>query len=398
MSTQSFDVATTNGRARLRLGKRGRLSPDLGVLVGMGSLLALLAVAIVAALLLIVDLNDDATQLTENQIQYATAIDAAALNAKAIANDERGFLLSGNPEFVEQLETRTGNARAAFAVASSEADNDAQRQAVFVANAGFERWLRALRGEIATFRAGDREKAVATSLGRTRALRKTYEKSLARAQDLGVEAVQSARSSVSARSTRSVAILLAYLVAALAIGIGVTGWVVRKVLRRRPSEQIGVDARPLTPAEAATALAGPAFWPGPLVNDVELSQIEVVRLMTRWGGKRVTENRALVFQYGPGRGAGSSEPWLTITEGTSAEETPRFGVSGEPHLPPGELRLTGFGHADGSDVDMWFASMQREGVYISLESPQRELILAAAGSMVRLEGASRAVGSGHELS
>lgn len=386
MSTPSFDGPTTNGRRRLRLGKGGRLSPDLGVLVGMGSLLALLAVAIVAALLLIVDLNDDATQLTDNQVQYATAIDAAALNAKAIANDERGFLLSGNPEFVEELETRTGNARAAFAVAASESDNDAQRQAVITANAGFERWLRALRGEIATFRAGDREKAVAASLGRTRMLRKTYEKSLAHAQDLGVDAVQSARSSVSARSTRSVAILLAYLVVALGIGIVVTGWVVRKVLRRRPSEQIGVDARPLTPAEAATALARPAFWPGPVVNDVELSQIEVVRLMTRWGGKRVTQNRALVFQYGPGRGVGSSEPWLTITEGTSAEETPRFGVSGEPHLAPGELRLTGFGHADGSEVDMWFASMQREGVYISLESPQRELILAAAGSMVRLEG------------
>jgi CHASE3 domain sensor protein len=384
VSTPSLDVPTTNGRGRLRLGKRGRLSPDVGVLVGMGSLLALLAVAIVAAVLLIVDLNDDATQLTDSQIQYATAIDAAALNAKAIANDERGFLLSGNPEFVEQLETRTGNARAAFAVALSESDNDAQRQAVIAATAGFERWLRAVRGEIAIYRAGHLERAVATSLGRTRTLRKTYEKSLAHAQDLGVDAVQSARSSVSARSTRSVAILLAYLIVALAIGIGVTGWVVRRVLRRRPSEQIGVDARPVTPAEAATALAAPAFWPGPVVNDVELNQIEVVRLMTRWGGKRVTENRALVFQYGAGRGAGSSEPWLTITEGTSAEETPRFGVSGGPQLAPGELRLTGFGHADGSDVDMWFASMQRDGVYISLESPQRELILAAAGSMKRV--------------
>jgi CHASE3 domain sensor protein len=396
--TPSFDVPTTNGRGRLRLGKRGRLSPDLGVLVGMGSLLALLAVAIVAAVLLIVDLNDDATQLTDSQIQYATAIDAAALNAKAIANDERGFLLSGNPEFVEELETRTGNARAAFAVALSESDNDAQRQAVIAATAGFERWLRAVRGEIAIYRAGDLERAVATSLGRTRTLRKTYEKSLAHAQDLGVDAVQSARSSVSARSTRSVAILLAYLIVALAIGIGVTGWVVRKVLRRRPSEQIGVDARPLTPAEAATALEGPAFWPGPAVNDVELSQIEVVRLMTRWGGKRVTENRALVFQYGPGRGANSSEPWLTITEGTSAEETPRFGVAGAPHLPPGELRLTGFGHADGGEVDMWFASMQRDGVYIALESPQRELILAAAGSMVRLGQKEVGASSGDEVS
>ena len=381
--TPSLDVPT-NGRGRLRLGEGGRLSPDLGVLVGMGSLLALLAVAIVAALLLIVELNDDATQLTDNQVQYATAIDAAALNAKAIANDERGFLLSGNPEFVEELETRRGNARAAFAVALSEADNDAQRQAVIEANAGFEDWLRALRSEITTFRAGYRRKAVVTSLGPTRDLRKTYETSIAHAQDLGVDAVQSARSSVSATSTRSVAILLAYLVVALAIGMVVTGWVVRKVLRRRPSEQIGVEERTLTPAEAATALARPAFWPGPLVNDVELNQIQLVRLMTRWGDKSLTKNRALVFQYGPGRSAGSSEPWLTIIEGTSAEATPRFGLSGGPQLPPGKIQLTGVGDADGSEVETWFASMQREGVYISFESPQRELILAAAGSMVRV--------------
>ena len=380
----SLRLLKANGRGRPAEGQGGRLSPDLGLLVGMGSLLALLAVAIVAALLLIVDLNDDTTELTDNQIEYTTAINAAALNAKAIANDERGFLLSGNPEFIQELETRTGRARAAFAVAASEADSDAQRQAVIDANAGFERWLNELRRETATFRAGDREKAVAISLGPTRTLRKTYERSLAHAQDLGVDAVQSAGTSVSDASTRSVAILLAYLVVALAIGIVVTWWVLRKVLRPRPSEQIGVDERRLTPAEAATALARPAFWPGLLVNGVELHQIELVRLVTRWGDKRVTENRALVFQYGPGKSAGPSKPWLTITEGTSAEETPRFGVSGLPHLPPGKIRLMGVGDADGSEVDIWFASMQREGVYISLESSQRELILAAAKSMKRV--------------
>jgi hypothetical protein len=375
-------TSKTNGRGGLRLRQGGRLSPDLGLLFGMGSLLALLAVAIVAAVLLIVDLNDDGTQLTDNEIQYATAINAAALNAKAIANDERGFLLSGNPEFVHEVETRTGRARAAFAVAASEADSDAQRQAVIEANAGFERWLRALRGELATFRAGDRERAVATSLGPTRTLRKRYERLLAHAQELGADAVL-AGSSVSSVSTRSVAILLGYLVVALAIGIVVTGWVVRKVLRRRPSEQIGVEQRTLTPAEAATALERPAFWPGPLINDVELRQIQLVRLMTRWGEKRVTENRALVFQYGPGRGAGSGEPWLTITEGTSAEETPRFGMAGGPQLPSG-MELTGAGHAEGREADVWSASMERDGMYIAFESPQRELILAAAGSMVRV--------------
>jgi hypothetical protein len=56
---------------------------------------------------------------------------------------------------------------------------------------------------------------------------KSHEKSLARAQALGDDAIESARSSVSASTKRSVAILLAYLVVALAIGIFITAWVAR---------------------------------------------------------------------------------------------------------------------------------------------------------------------------
>ena len=72
-----------------------------------------------------------------------------------------------------------------------------------------------------------------------------------------------------------------------------------------------------------------------------------------------------------------------MTLGTSAEENPRFGPLA-PIPQPGELKLTGLGNADGSDVEFWFGGMQRDGVYISFESPQRELIVAAAKSMMPL--------------
>ena len=235
MTRTNGALGTAKARAAVPA-PRSRPSPDLVVLVGMGSLLALLAVAIVAALLLIVDVNDDAVRLTDREVQYTTAISAAALNAKAIANDERGFLLSGNTEFIEELDVRTGNARAAFAVAASVADTDAQHDAVIEANAGFERWVSALRAETAAFQAGDREEAVASSLGPTRALRKTYERSLAQAQSLGADSIQATSRSVSDASRRSIVILLAYLVIALAIGVFVTIWVLRTVLR--------LDARP----------------------------------------------------------------------------------------------------------------------------------------------------------
>jgi methyl-accepting chemotaxis protein len=196
----------------------------------MLTLLALVAAAIAGAVLLIVDLNNDATQFTDRQVEYATAIQAAALNAKGIANDERGFLLSGEREFIREIDVRTGNARAAFSVAADAAEGP-QREAVAQAHEGFEHWVQAVRLETATFQAGNREQAVSASLGPTRALRKSYERSLARARALGVNAIESGRSSVAATSSRSVTILLAYLLVALAIGIVLTLWVVRTVLR-----------------------------------------------------------------------------------------------------------------------------------------------------------------------
>jgi hypothetical protein len=153
----------------------------------------------------------------------------------------------------------------------------------------------------------------------------------------------------------------------------------------RPSQQTGVDERTLTPDEAATALDRPAVWPGRIVGGIELAQIELMRLTTRWTDGKVTEGRALVLQYGASRRAAHLEgrPSLLITEATSSAENLRYG-SGAPTLPPGKLRLTGFGDNDSSEVDMWFGSMQRDGVYISLESSHRELILEAARSMVSL--------------
>jgi methyl-accepting chemotaxis protein len=220
----------TNGGGRLRLPDR-RLTPDLQVLFGIGGLLALVAAAVLVAVLLIVGLRNDATALAGRQVAYANAVDTAALNAKGIANDERGFLMSGRAEFLHQIEDRAAAARAAFALAARHASDDARRDAVREAEAGFEGWMEALSAELATFRAGDREAAVASSLGPTRALRKSYEATLTRADTLGHQGIESATNSVSATSSRSVAILIGYLIAALVAGVGLTLWIVRTVLR-----------------------------------------------------------------------------------------------------------------------------------------------------------------------
>jgi hypothetical protein len=158
----------------------------------------------------------------------------------------------------------------------------------------------------------------------------------------------------------------------------------------RPGGQTGVEVRTLTPAEAATALGRPVFWPGPTVGGVELAQIELMRLTTRWTDGDVTEGHALVFQYGASQRDASLEGRrsliVTVGIGTSPAETPRFGSIGAPPPGPDELRLMGFKQQTegGGETEMWFGSMQREGVYFSFRSPHRELILAAARSMAPL--------------
>jgi methyl-accepting chemotaxis protein len=168
--------------------------------------------------------------MAERQVRYAILVDDAALNGKAIANDERGFLLSGSEEFLAQIEVRTRLAREAFTAAAQAADA-AERSALNEARVGFERWLTALESDVAAYRSGDRVAPLAATLGSTRDLRKAYEASLAEAQALAEHGVARATSAVSDSSTRSVAILLAYLVVAVTVGLLVMIWTLRAVLQ-----------------------------------------------------------------------------------------------------------------------------------------------------------------------
>ena len=210
----------------------GRLRPDIQAIAAVGTLLALLVVAVLMGVFLIMGPVDDAADNAERHARYATALEAAALYAKGIANDERGYLMSGRSEFLEEIEERKQQARVAFAEAVGFAD-PSQALAAREAEAGFERWLRAVDDEIELFGSGDREGAMSASLGPNRELRKAYEVSLAEARSLGDRGLRSANSSMSAASSRSAAILLAYLIVAMAIGVVITAWVVQAVLRPR---------------------------------------------------------------------------------------------------------------------------------------------------------------------
>ena len=133
-----------NGTAddgKLASAGKQRLGSHVQVLVGVGSLLALLAVAVGLAVVLIVSFEDEATNDTQRDVLYATAIHEAALSAKSIANHQRGFLLSGDQEFLDEIRVETDVGRSAFIAAASYASTASQREAVRESRAGFERWV-----------------------------------------------------------------------------------------------------------------------------------------------------------------------------------------------------------------------------------------------------------------
>jgi len=206
-------------------GPRPRTPVGFRVLAAFGALVALLTAAVVVAVFVIFSLGRDQSQLQDRNVPYAVALSTAALNAKGMANDERGYLISGNREFLDELDQRLLNVRTAFAAALSSADGETQREAAREAFAGFERWVGAMNGQFELFRKGERGKATKAALGPGRALRKDYEQSLADAQGAAKTAIQLHRNSFA--SSGWMITLLASLLVVLAIGFGATFWLTR---------------------------------------------------------------------------------------------------------------------------------------------------------------------------
>jgi CHASE3 domain sensor protein len=225
--------------------RSGRQSLGFPILVAVGLLLGIVAIAIGIAIYSIFRLSQDQAQLQDQNVPYAVAVATVALNAKGIANDERGYLISGQPEFLEEIEQRLINVRTAFSEAGIAADGERQRRAIAEANAGFEDWFWVVRSEIKMFQAGDREKATKTALGPGRALRKKYEASLGDAQEAATTAIHLRRNSFA--SSRWLPILVAVLAGVLAIGIAVSVWLLRTLESLTvPAEARALEAQPVS--------------------------------------------------------------------------------------------------------------------------------------------------------
>jgi methyl-accepting chemotaxis protein len=201
------------------------------VSAGIGGLLLLVLLVAVLAMAALMRLTGSAERLDDHYVPYATSLSTAQLGAKGMANDERGFLLTGDDVFVSEAHARAAEVRAAFASAAQAAVTTDQRQAVISAETQFERWADGVTTEIAMYHSGKRAAASTWSMGAGREMRKRYEDALAAATTRTDHAIVSHTAALSTFASESIGVLTGALVLLLAIGVAVTIWLIRTVLR-----------------------------------------------------------------------------------------------------------------------------------------------------------------------
>jgi methyl-accepting chemotaxis protein len=199
------------------------------LLGGFGLLILLLAASTASGLAALGSLHDAKAAISDREVPFMSALQDVALKAKATANDERGYLLSGEQEFVDEASGRLDklgqDIRAARAGATDE-----QRQDLDRVSGGIETWAAALRAEFAQFRL-DPAAATKAALGPNRGLRKAYEASLDRALAAAEQRVAASDRAYVQADRRARRSLMAFLAVALLAAVA-AAWTVAASITR----------------------------------------------------------------------------------------------------------------------------------------------------------------------
>ncbi|MGY1721388.1 methyl-accepting chemotaxis protein, partial [Blastococcus sp. SYSU DS0552] len=123
------------------------------------------------------DLRDARNAELRSAMPYMNSLNAIGLTAKATANDERGFLLTGDPEFLTGIDERLEKIDGLFGDAHAAATSAEETAALDELDGAIDTWAESIRAEFALFRT-DRQAAVAQAMGTSRELRKIYEDQL----------------------------------------------------------------------------------------------------------------------------------------------------------------------------------------------------------------------------
>ncbi len=217
-------VLVSGGSVVSRTSVRTHLGVAFGVLV-------LIAVAVTGyALMAIGDLRDAQQRTSREAVPYLTGLSDAALAAKSAANDERGFLLSGDEKFATEARGRRTAQQAGLDTAHEHASTPAERGAIEEIAARLGRFNAGLDREFELYRT-DRPAAVAMSSGANRDLRKAYEQAFTDAVTLAKADVAAASTASERTASRSYTMLLVLLGAVVLCGVLVAVALSRMITR-----------------------------------------------------------------------------------------------------------------------------------------------------------------------
>jgi methyl-accepting chemotaxis protein len=208
--------------------------------LGFAGLLAVLAVLGYAANGKLSQANDAQDAVADRSVPFSVALSDAETEAKAMANDERGFLLDGDAEFLEGVNEKGEKVSAALLQAARSAPSTEAGTRIREAQLGFSTWREAIDKEFELY-ATDQAAAREIALGENRDLRKAYEESLTAAEADASKALDSTLDDLhtSIGATRSVLLLAFVLLAVASVALGL--WLARRLGRRTAAIATAVD-------------------------------------------------------------------------------------------------------------------------------------------------------------
>ncbi|MFI6071403.1 methyl-accepting chemotaxis protein [Actinoplanes sp. NPDC051343] len=195
-----------------------------------GCLVLITAAVTVYAVIAVSQLRAAQDKVSGQAVPYLTGLSDAALAAKSAANDERGYLLTGSPEYVKEAQGRRTAEKAGLDRAYAHATSAAQRSAVDAIRSGLDRFDQALDQEFQAYPT-DRAAALALSAGPNRTLRKAYEQSITNADARASADVGAAQRAASATATRAHRMLLVLLAAVVLCGAAIAAGLSRLITR-----------------------------------------------------------------------------------------------------------------------------------------------------------------------
>ncbi|WP_299958548.1 methyl-accepting chemotaxis protein [uncultured Modestobacter sp.] len=187
------------------------------------------------------DLRDARAAELSTSLPYINALDDIAVTAKATANDERGYLLTGEESFRAEVAERLEKIDGLVATAGETADSAGERSFVAELESGLGAWAASIDSEFALL-ATDRDAAIALAMGPTRELRKAYEEVL----DAGREEAEAELTTgagyeevVSAATRTTIVVCALGVLLAVVVGLLVSGSVMRGLgALRRSAERL----------------------------------------------------------------------------------------------------------------------------------------------------------------